>query len=61
MPAWITVLPTDPNGLAAYSLPIPASAALLGAMASVQAAAVDPAANSLGLVTANAIDLTIAN
>ncbi|MBL8751738.1 MAG: VCBS repeat-containing protein [Planctomycetes bacterium] len=55
------VLPTNATGLGHQALAIPANPALLGATVSLQAAAWDPAANALGLVASNALDLTVAN
>ena len=58
---WEALLATDGHGVAVHSLAVPNSVALLGGTLSVQAAVVDPAANALGLVGANAVDLTVAN
>jgi hypothetical protein len=55
------VIPTDVTGLARHQTTIPSSPILLGATLSVQCAAFDPAANALGLVTSNAIDLAVNN
>lgn len=49
------------NGVAQYQATMPVSPSLLGASLSLQAVVVDPAANALGLVTSNAIDLTTNN
>jgi hypothetical protein len=55
------LLPTTAAGLGQLAVVMPTSPALLGATVSVQAAAFDPAANALGFVTSNAIDLLLDN
>lgn len=57
----VSLLPTDARGIGLVVLAIPSSAALLGATVSLQAAAWDPTANALGLVTSNALDLAVNN
>lgn len=47
----------DAHGVVTRSVVMPVAPALLGVGTSVQAATFDPAANALGLVTSNAIDL----
>ena len=51
----------DGFGLAKVTAVMPTTPSLLGAVASVQAATFDPAANALGLVTSNAIDVETRN
>lgn len=57
----LQALLADGFGLAKLTAVMPTTPSLLGATASVQAATFDPAANALGLVTSNAIDLTTTN
>lgn len=45
-------------GIAQYQATMPVTPSLLGVTLSLQAIAVDPAANALGLVTSNAVDMT---
>ncbi len=51
----------DGKGVAQYQATMPPSATLIGASLSLQAVVVDPAANALGLVTSNAVDITTYN
>ncbi len=57
----VSLLPTSAVGLGQATLAIPNNPALLGASVSLQAAAVEPAANALGLVTSNALDVRVDN
>ena len=59
--AWLEVLLPEAHGLATKSFLMPNTPSLLGATISVQAAAADAAANPLGFVTSNAIDLVTNN
>lgn len=51
----------DAFGVAQYQVTMPTSPVLFGAALSLQAVVVDPAANALGLVTSNAIDVETNN
>ena len=52
---------TDGGGVAQYQATMPVTPSLLGASLSLQSIVVDAAANPLGLVTSNAIDITTNN
>lgn len=54
-------LPTDAHGLGRAQFTMPTAPALLGAATTVQCVVLDPAANALGLVTSNAIDVETRN
>jgi hypothetical protein len=54
-------LPASPHGVAQHHIDVPNSTSLLSASASVQFALFDPAANALGLVTSDAIDIRVDN
>lgn len=54
----VWVIPTNSQGLAKYSFVMPTDPSLLHLTITAQAAAFDPAANALALVTSNAIDIT---
>ena len=49
------------DGIAQYQATMPVTPSLLGASLSLQSVVVDPAANALGLVTSNAVDITTNN
>lgn len=53
----VSVMTTAATGVAHRAFVMPVTPALLGAAVSAQAAAFDPAANALGFVTSNAVDL----
>jgi hypothetical protein len=57
----LSALLADGHGLAKLSVVMPTSTTLLGAATSVQAATFDALANTLGLVTSNAIDVETRN
>jgi len=57
----LSALLADGHGLAKLSVVMPTSPTLLGAATSVQAATFDALANTLGLVTSNAIDVETRN
>ncbi|MGE3172181.1 MAG: hypothetical protein AB7O97_06095 [Planctomycetota bacterium] len=59
VPIVADAFPADGDGFLRTLLPVPTAAALLGQSASMQWAVLDPAANALGIVASNAVDLTV--